>query len=75
MFLVRVLTRKDMLKRVRQQQQNFIYAFLFNCLGLPFAAIGLLSPVLASLAMAISSMIVVGNSMRLKNVATRKLFA
>jgi P-type E1-E2 ATPase len=56
-------------------KQNFIYAFLFNGLGLPFAAVGLLSPVLASLAMAISSMIVVGNSMRLKNVATRKLFA
>jgi Cu+-exporting ATPase len=55
-------------------KQNFIYAFIFNGLGLPFAAIGLLSPVLASLAMAVSSMIVVGNSLRLKNVANRKLF-
>jgi Cu+-exporting ATPase len=55
-------------------KQNFVYAFIFNGLGLPFAAIGLLSPVLASLAMAVSSMIVVGNSLRLKNVANRKLF-
>jgi Cu+-exporting ATPase len=55
-------------------KQNFIYAFIFNGLGLPFAAVGLLSPVLASLAMAVSSMIVVGNSMRLRNVATKKLF-
>jgi Cu+-exporting ATPase len=55
-------------------KQNFIYAFLFNGIGIPFAMIGLLSPVLASLAMAISSMIVVGNSMRLRFVVNRKLF-
>jgi Cu+-exporting ATPase len=55
-------------------KQNFVYAFLFNGIGIPFAMVGLLSPVLASLAMAISSMIVVGNSMRLKFVANRKLF-
>lgn len=56
-------------------KQNFIYAFLFNGLGLPFAAVGMLSPVLASLAMAVSSLIVVGNSLRLRRVAVRKLFA
>jgi Cu+-exporting ATPase len=56
-------------------KQNFVYAFIFNGLGLPFAAIGLLSPVLASLAMAVSSMIVVGNSLRLRRVAVRRLFA
>jgi Cu+-exporting ATPase len=55
-------------------KQNFIYAFLFNGIGLPFAAAGLLSPVLASLAMAVSSLAVVGNSLRLKRVAARKLF-
>jgi Cu+-exporting ATPase len=55
-------------------KQNFVYAFLFNGLGLPFAAVGMLSPVLASLAMAISSLIVVGNSLRLRRVAARKLF-
>jgi Cu+-exporting ATPase len=56
-------------------KQNFIYAFLFNGLGLPFAAIGLLSPILASLAMAISSMIVVGNSLRLRRVVAKRLFS
>jgi Cu+-exporting ATPase len=56
-------------------KQNFIYAFVFNGLGLPFAAIGLLSPVLASLAMAISSMIVVGNSLRLRRVVAKQLFS
>ncbi len=55
--------------------QNFIYAFIFNGVGLPFAALGLLSPVLASLAMAVSSLAVVGNSLRLRRVASRKLFA
>jgi Cu+-exporting ATPase len=56
-------------------KQNFIYAFVFNGLGLPFAAIGLLSPILASLAMAISSMIVVGNSLRLRRIAVKRFFA
>jgi Cu+-exporting ATPase len=55
-------------------KQNFIYAFLFNGIGLPFAAAGLLSPVLASLAMAVSSLAVVGNSLRLRQVSARKLF-
>lgn len=55
-------------------KQNFVYAFLFNGLGLPFAAFGILSPALASLAMAVSSLIVVGNSLRLRRVAARKLF-
>jgi Cu+-exporting ATPase len=56
-------------------KQNFIYAFIFNGIGIPFAMIGLLSPVLASLAMAVSSLAVVGNSMRLRLVANRKLFS
>jgi cation transport ATPase len=47
-------------------RQNFLYAFGFNGLGLPFAAIGLLPPVVASAMMGISSLAVVGNSMRLK---------
>lgn len=55
-------------------KQNFVYAFLFNGIGLPFAAFGLLSPIFASLAMAVSSLIVVGNSLRLKRVASKKLF-
>lgn len=47
-------------------KQNFVYAFLFNGLGLPLAALGLLPPIVASASMGISSLLVVGNSLRLK---------
>ncbi len=51
--------------------QNFVYAFIFNGLGLPFAALGYLPPVVASASMGISSLLVVGNSLRLKRLAQR----
>ncbi|WP_374712934.1 heavy metal translocating P-type ATPase [Symbiobacterium terraclitae] len=54
-------------------KQNFVYAFLFNGLGLPFAAIGYLPPIIASASMGVSSMLVVGNSLRLKQVAAGKV--
>ncbi|HEY3368312.1 MAG TPA: heavy metal translocating P-type ATPase [Symbiobacteriaceae bacterium] len=54
-------------------RQNFIYAFLFNGLGLPSAALGYLPPIVASASMGVSSMIVVGNSLRLKRVAAAKV--
>ncbi|MDB4894977.1 MAG: cation transport ATPase, partial [Firmicutes bacterium] len=47
-------------------KQNFVYAFVFNALGLPFAAMGYLPPIVASASMGLSSMLVVGNSLRLK---------
>jgi P-type E1-E2 ATPase len=50
-------------------QQNFVYAFAFNGLGLPFAALGILPPIIASAMMGVSTMAVVGNSMRIKRVA------
>ncbi|WDL98887.1 heavy metal translocating P-type ATPase [Alicyclobacillus sp. ALC3] len=53
-------------KVYRTIRQNFIYAFLFNGIGLPFAGLGILGPVVASASMGVSSFIVVGNSMRLK---------
>lgn len=46
-------------------RQNFFWAFIFNGLGLPIAALGYLNPVLASSAMGLSSFAVVTNSMRL----------
>lgn len=49
----------------RAIKQNFVYAFLFNGLGLPLAALGYLPPILASASMGLSSMLVVGNSLRL----------
>ena len=49
-------------------KQNFVYAFIFNGLGLPFAAIGMLPPIVASASMGVSSLLVVGNSLRIKRV-------
>ncbi len=68
----RLLSRRTM----RNIRQNLFFAFIYNALGVPVAAgvlypfIGiLLSPMIASAAMSISSVSVIGNALRLKRVA------
>ncbi|MBM7855305.1 Cu+-exporting ATPase [Desulfohalotomaculum tongense] len=53
---------------MRNIKQNLFWALVYNTVGIPVAALGFLSPILAGAAMAFSSVSVVSNALRLRKV-------
>ncbi|MBD1581017.1 heavy metal translocating P-type ATPase [Pseudoalteromonas sp. S16_S37] len=53
----------------RNIKQNLFWAFAFNTIGIPLAALGFLNPILAGAAMACSSLLVITNALRLQRMS------
>lgn len=58
---------------IRNIRQNMFWAFVYNIIGIPVAALGFLSPLVAGAAMAFSSVSVVSNALRIKGFKPKRL--
>jgi len=56
---------------MRVIRQNFFLAFAYNVLAIPLAALGMLNPLIAAAAMALSDVTVIGNALRLRRRRTK----
>ena len=52
---------------LRTIKQNLFWAFFYNVLGIPLAALGFMSPIICAAAMGLSDLVVIGNALRLRN--------
>ena len=53
---------------MRNIRQNLFFAFAYNAVGIPLAAAGFLNPMIAALAMSLSSVSVIANALRLRSL-------
>ena len=56
---------------LRTIKQNLFWAFFYNAVGVPLAALGFMSPILCAAAMGLSDLVVIGNALRLRHWRAR----